>query len=147
MKPVLMTSGELASAASVNVETLRFYEREGLLPEPPRTSSGHRRYTRDALERIRMIKRGQELGFSLPDIAALLAAMEDPAAVCEDVCATVQVKIDHMDRLLRKLRSQRRRLVRLRDACPQTRPLRECSVVEELATPSPGDPLRDEEAG
>ena len=137
MKSVLMTSGELARAASVNVETLRFYEREGLLPEPQRTGSGHRRYDDAALERLRLIKRAQALGFTLPDVTALLTAMEDPAAVCEDVCATVQVKIDHVDRLLRQLRSQRQRLARLRDACPQTRPLRECPVVEELvAKPS-----------
>lgn len=135
MKPVLMTSGELARAASVNVETLRFYERQGLLPEPQRTGSGHRRYGEAALERLRLIKRAQSLGFSLPDISALLVAMEDPAAMCEDICATVQVKIDHVDRLLRRLRSQRQRLVRLRDACPQTRPLRECPVVEELVAP------------
>ena len=137
MKPVLMTSGELARAASVNVETLRFYEREGLLPEPLRTGSGHRRYGDGALARLRLIKRAQALGFSLPDIAALLTAMEDPTSVCEDVCATVQVKIDHVDRLLLQLRSQRRRLVRLRDACPHTRPLRECPVVEELVAPAP----------
>lgn len=135
MKPVLMTSGDLARAASVNVETLRFYEREGLLPEPQRTGSGHRRYGEAALERIRLIKRAQALGFTLPDIATLLTAMEDPAAMCEDVCATVQVKIDHLDRLLRHLRSQRQRLVWLRDACPQSRPLRECPVVEELVAP------------
>ena len=137
MKPVLMTSGELARAASVNVETLRFYEREGILPEPQRTGNGHRRYGDAALERLRLIKRAQSLGFSLPDITALLTAMEDPTAMCEDVCATVQVKIDHMDRLLRQLRSQRRRLVHLRDACPQTRPLSECPVVEELVAPDP----------
>ena len=135
MKPALMTSGELARAASVNVETLRFYEREGLLPEPERTGSGHRRYGDAALERLRVIKRAQAIGFSLPDIAALLEAMADPASMCEDVCRTVQVKIDHVDRLLRQLRGQRQRLVRLRDACPQTRPLRECPVVEELVAP------------
>jgi MerR family mercuric resistance operon transcriptional regulator len=121
------------------VETLRFYERRGLLPKPHRTPSGHRRYGEGARERLQLIKRAQTLGFSLPEIAALLDAMDDPRANCEDVCAVVQVKLDHVDRLLAQLRAQRRHLLRLRDACPQVRPLRECPVVEELvAKPTSG---------
>lgn len=127
-----MTSGELAKAAGVNVETLRFYERRRLLPKPRRTSSGHRRYDQPALERLQLIHRAQELGFSLPQISVLIAAFDDPEALCEDVCAQVQEKIDHVDRLLSRLRHQRKRLVSLRDACPQVRPLRDCPVVEEL---------------
>ncbi len=130
----LMSSGELARTAGVNVETLRFYERRGLLPKPGRTVSGHRRYGAETLERIQLIKRAQALGFSLPEIAALLDAMNDPRATCEDVCATVQVKLDHMDRLLAKLRVQRRRLLILRDACPHVLPFRECPVMEELVS-------------
>jgi DNA-binding transcriptional MerR regulator len=132
-----MTSGQLARAGGVNVETLRFYERRGLLPRPQRTTSGHRRYDAESLERLQLIKRAQGLGFSLPEIATLLDALRDPQSVCEDVCATVEAKIDHVNGLLAQLRAQRRRLVRLRDACPQTRPLRECPVVDELvARPS-----------
>ena len=127
-----ISSGQLAKAAGVNVETIRFYEREGLLPEPERTASGHRRYGEWAVERLLFIKRAQALGFSLPDIAALIEALDDPEADCQDVCAAVEAKIDHADRLLAQLRARRRRLVRLRDACPKTRPLRECPVVEEL---------------
>lgn len=132
MDQAWMSSGEVARAAGVNVETLRFYERRGLLPKPGRTVSGHRRYGAVTLERIQLIKRAQALGFSLPEIATLLEAMNDPQANCEEVCATVQVKLDHMDQLLVKLRAQRRRLLQLRDACPQVRPLRECPVIEEL---------------
>ncbi len=127
-----MTSSQLARAAAVNVETLRFYERHGLLSRPPRTANGHRRYGYEALERLQLIKRAQALGFSLPEVSALLEALNDPEAVCEDVCTTVQVKIEHLDRLLDRLRSQRRQLARLRDACPRTKPLRDCPVVEEL---------------
>lgn len=127
-----ISTGRLAKAAGVNVETLRFYEREGLLPQPERTASGHRRYGEWALERVLLIKRAQALGFSLPDIAKLIEAMDDPKADCQDVCAAVEAKIDQVNRLLVQLRARLRRLVRLRDACPQTRPLRECPVVEEL---------------
>ncbi len=128
----LLSSGELAKAAGVNVETLRFYERRGLLPKPRRTSSGHRRYDQPALDRLQLIRRAQELGFSLPEISVLITAFDDPEALCEDVCAQVQEKLDHVDRLLTRLRQQRKRLVSLRDSCPQVRPLRECPVVEEL---------------
>ena len=127
-----MTSGELARAARVNVETLRFYERRGLLPRPPRTSSGHRRYGAEALALVQLIKRAQGLGFSLPEIAGLIETLGDPTSDCEDVCETVAAKIDHVERLLATLRAQHRRLVRLRDACPRSGPLRECPAVEEL---------------
>ena len=132
-----ISTGRLAKAAGVNVETVRFYEREGLLPEPERTTSGHRRYGEWAVERLLFIKRAQALGFSLPNIAMLIDALDDPKADCRVVCAAVEAKIDHVNRLLAQLQARRRRLVRLRDACPQTRPLRECPVVEELvAKPS-----------
>lgn len=127
-----MTSGQLAKAAGVNVETLRFYERRGLLPTPERTPNGHRRYGEGALEQMRLIKRVQSLGFSLPDIEGLLAALEDPRASCRDVCATVQEKIDHLDRLLEQLRSQRRRLVQVLNSCPGPLPLRQSPVLAEL---------------
>ena len=141
MSQAPMSSGQIAKAAGVNVETLRFYERQGLLPRPERTASGHRRYGQEALDRLHLIKRAQELGFSLPDIAGLIEALHDPKAVCEDVCATVQAKIDHVNHLLAQLRARRQRLVRLRNACPQSRPLRECPVVEELVA-RPAAPRR-----
>ena len=136
MSQTAISTGQLAKAADVNVETVRFYEREGLLPEPERTASGHRRYGAWAIERLLLIKRAQALGFSLSDIAGLIEAMDDPSADCRDVCATVEAKVDHLDRLLTQLRARRRKLAKLRDACPQTRPLQECPDVEELVTKS-----------
>jgi MerR family mercuric resistance operon transcriptional regulator len=133
-----MSSGQLAKAVGVNVETLRFYERRGLLPAPERTASGHRRYGEETLELLRLIKRAQGLGFSLPDVGALLQAMEDPRSSCRDVCATVQEKIDHVNRLLEQLRSQRRHLVRVRNSCPDPLPLRRSPVLDELR----GNPQR-----
>jgi DNA-binding transcriptional MerR regulator len=132
MSQTPMSSGQLAKAGGVNVETLRFYERQALLPEPERTASGHRRYGAWAVERLVLIKRAQALGFSLADISDLIQAMDDPRADCQDVCAAMEAKIDNVNRLLARLRARRRRLVRLRDACPRTRPLRECPVVEAL---------------
>ena len=138
MERAFMTSGQLARAAGVNVETLRFYERRGLLAKPARTPSGHRRYQQEALELLQLIRRAQELGFSLPDIADLLEAMDDPDADCGDVCAVVQEKLAHVDSLLAQLRVRRTRLLRLRDACPEIRPLRESPVIEELVAKPAG---------
>jgi DNA-binding transcriptional MerR regulator len=63
-----LKTGELAKRAGVNIETLRFYERKGLLPEPPQRESGYREYPEESITRIRFIKRAQELGFSLDEI-------------------------------------------------------------------------------
>ena len=132
MEPESLSSGQLARAARVNVQTLRFYERRGLLPGPARSPGGHRRYGTDALSLLRLIRRAQDLGFTLAEIAELLALRADPAANCADVCAAVEAKLDHVERRLARLAEQRRRLRRLREACPTTRPLHDCPVVEEL---------------
>lgn len=85
--------GELADAAGVGVETLRFYEREGLLPTPPRKRSGYRQYPPDALARVLFIRRAKELGFTLKEIAELLELRVDPDKSCRDVRALARAKI------------------------------------------------------
>ncbi len=132
MEHASLSSGRLAKAAGVTVETLRFYERRGLLPPPARTASGHRRYGPEALDLVRLIKRAQGLGFTLPEVAELQRTLADPKATCRDVCAAVQLKLDHVDAEIARLESQRRRLRQLREACPRTRPLRDCPVIEDL---------------
>ncbi len=132
-----LSSGELAREAGVNVETLRYYERRGLLPRPTRTGSGHRRYDFEALSLLRLIKRGQEIGFTLAEIHELLRGLERPKAVCDDVCQVIEAKIGQVNQELARLHSQRERLSRLRAACPRTRPLRECPVIVELAGTTP----------
>ena len=127
-----LSSGQLARAAGVNVETLRFYERRGLLPAPARTVSGHRRYSGEALGLLRVIKRAQVLGFSLAEIGGLLGLRHEPGASCREACRAVRAKLDHVEHELARLRALRGRLQRLKDACPRTRPLKECPVIEEL---------------
>ncbi len=75
-----LTSGQLAKKSGVGVEALRFYEREGLLPEPARLASGYRQYPAGAVERVQFIRRAQLLGFQLKDIKELLALRDDPTA-------------------------------------------------------------------
>jgi len=127
-----LSSGELAREVGLNLETLRYYERRGLLPRPNRTASGHRRYEQEAVSLLRLIKRAQDLGFTLAEIRELLRGLERPKAVCGDVCRTIERKIGQLDQELERLKSQRKRLSHLRAACPRARPLRECPVVLEL---------------
>ena len=82
-----LTTGQVAKQAQVNIETVRYYERRGLIPEPPRRESGYRQYPRDMVARIQFIKRAQELGFSLKEIAELLSlrlAPNTPAIVIRE---------------------------------------------------------------
>ena len=137
MSQRFLSSGELAREAGVNVETLRYYERRGLLPRPVRTETGHRRYDAEAIALLKLIKRSQEIGFTLAEIGELLRELKRPKAVCDDVCQVIEAKISRVDQELARLRTQRGRLSRLRAACPRTRPLRECPVIVGLKEPTP----------
>ena len=137
MNPRRLSSGELARLAGVNPETIRYYERRDLLPRPSRTESGHRRYDPEAVSLLRLIKRAQDLGFTLAEIRDLLRGLERPQAVCNDVCEVLDGKIGQVDQELANLKARRQRLARLRAACPKTLPLRECPVIAELKDPRP----------
>src|SRR5919199_5139981 len=88
-----LTIGQIARRAGVGVETVRFYERQGLLEEPARKESGYRQYPEDVVARLRFIKRAKELGFSLKEIKELLALRVDPATTCAEVKARAQAKV------------------------------------------------------
>ena len=91
-----LRSGELAKRAGVNIETLRFYERKGLLPHPPRRGSGYREYPVESIRLIRFIKRAQELGFSLCEIRELLALRVRPGVTCAEVREKAEQKVDEV---------------------------------------------------
>lgn len=101
-----MTIGALAEAAGVNVATVRYYERRGIMPEPPRTPSGYRQYDMGMVDRIRFIRRTQDLGFTLEEIEGLLALRVDDPNACgaveqatRDRLAKVKEKIAELTRL------------------------------------------------
>jgi MerR family mercuric resistance operon transcriptional regulator len=131
-----LSSGELAREAGLNLETLRYYERRGLLPPPSRAESGHRRYDPESVSLLRHIKRAQGLGFTLAEIRDLIRGLESPKAVCDDICRAIEAKLSQLDRDLAMMRERRKRLQSLRAACPRTRPLRECPVIVELKQPT-----------
>ena len=129
--PVL--TGELARSAGVGVETVRFYmSGRGLLPQPPRSPSGYRQYPPDAVERIRFIRRAQELGFALGEIADLLALRVDEVAACSAVEARAREKLALVEGKMEKLRSLESALKRLVRACQAREPTSDCPILEEL---------------
>ena len=124
--------GKVAAQAGVNVQTLRYYERRGLLPKPGRSSVGQRLYRPEAVKRVCFIKRSQELGFSLAEIEELLHLRDDTSATCRDVLEATEAKIADVDRKLRDLRRIKRALVLLTKTCTKTGSARQCPILENL---------------
>jgi DNA-binding transcriptional MerR regulator len=120
-----VTIGVLAGMASVNVETVRYYERRGLLDRPPR-ESGFRKYTDKDLRRLEFIRSAKRVGFTLSEIKALIGAAE--AGCADEMLAAVRAKRDQIDRRLHDLMQQRRRLDMLIDGCAFGRP--ECVFLQ-----------------
>lgn len=110
-----LTIGELATAARVNVETIRYYEREGILPEPPRTASGYRQYSDVDRWRLAFIRRGKDLGFTLKDIAELLGAGEERSV--PEVLSLAEKRLALVERDLADLTRSRDQLRRLIETC------------------------------
>ncbi|MCI0462003.1 MAG: MerR family DNA-binding protein [Gemmataceae bacterium] len=130
MKP--LTIGQVARRAGVGIETVRFYERQGLLEEPPRKESGYRQYPADVVSRLRFIKRAKELGFSLREIKELLALRFDPDTTCAEIRQRATAKIADIEAKLRDLQRMKQALVKLTQACKGSGPLWECSILEAL---------------
>lgn len=130
-----MTRGALAKRAGCNIETVRFYERIGLMPEPPRTEGGHRIYGQDHLKRLTFICRSRELGFSVDAVRSLLNLVDGGG----DACAEVQaLTLDHARDIRRRiadLRRMERVLMDMARRC-DTGEVPECPIVEALSQPS-----------
>jgi MerR family transcriptional regulator, mercuric resistance operon regulatory protein len=110
-----LTLGGLAREAGVNPETIRYYERRGLLPEPPRTASGYRQYSPDDRDRLGLIRRAKALGFTLAEIGALLD--EGGSGSTSDVLAAARDKLAEVESRIEALTDQARRLRELLRAC------------------------------
>jgi len=127
-----MLIGTLAEAAGVGVETVRFYEREGLLPEPPRSASGYRLYDVDAVRRLRFIRGAKELGFTLAETKELLELRVTDTTGCDEVAARTRRKIARVDARIRELRRIRRSLRELVRACDENTETGECPILDAL---------------
>ena len=124
-----MKIGSVAEAAGVEVSTVRYYERRGLLAEPPRTASGYRQYDEAVIDRIRFVRQAQDLGFTLEEIEELLALrVEDPSS-CGLVEEATRAKLRSVDAKVRELSRLRGVLARLVRSCEARETTEECPVL------------------
>jgi len=130
MKP--LTIGQLAKRAEVGVETVRFYEREGLLDEPDRRASGYRQYDEDVVQRLQFIRRAKELGFTLKEIKELLSLKLDPSTTCADVKERAEAKIEGIEGKIRTLQRMKRALVKVTKSCSGSGPASECPILDSI---------------
>ncbi len=128
------TIAQLAQAAQVNPATVRYYERRGVLPKPPRNPSGHRQYAPDDLRRLRFIKSTQALGFSLTEIADLLSIRAEAGGSCRDVRQRIQSKMADVQKKIAALQKILEVLQQLETNCPGRGPLRNCPILAALDT-------------
>jgi MerR family mercuric resistance operon transcriptional regulator len=127
-----LTIGQVARSAGVGIETVRFYEREGLLQEPARKESGYRQYENDVVARLRFIRRAKELGFSLKEIKELLVLRVDPATSCAEVRKRAESKISDVEEKIEDLQRIKQALKKLTTACSGRGPIGECPILEAL---------------
>jgi len=126
----MLSIGQLAAAAGVGVETIRYYQRRGLLEEPEKPPGGQRRYQADCAKRVRFVKRAQALGFTLDEIAALLSLNE--ACACAETHELAVWKLDLINRKLADLAAMRDALARLVSACESGDGSAGCPIIRAL---------------
>lgn len=138
------TVGQVAKRSGVGIETVRFYERQGLLDEPERRESGYRQYGDDDVAVLRFIRRAKQLGFTLKEIKALLALRLDGSATRSDVRAQATAKIADIEDRIRDLRRVRDALAVLTATCHGDGPATDCPILEALnGEQSDGEDRRD----
>ena len=124
--------GAVAQQAGVNLQTIHYYERRGLLPKPPRTESNYRAYPEDTVPRVRFIRRAQELGFTLKEIKELLSLRATPQARCADVRQRAEIKVRDIDDKVRTLQAMRKGLTKLIGECSGKGRVSACPILEAL---------------
>ena len=127
-----MRSSDVAKAAGVNVQTLRYYERRGLVPEPSRRASGYREYEPGTVQRVGFIKRAQQLGFTLDEVTELLDLRDAAGRARPGAQALGAAKIATIDEKLRQLGAMRAALTQLINACACDLTSLECPIIEAL---------------
>jgi len=128
----MLNSGTLARRAGVNKQTIRYYERIGLIEPAPRNDSGYRVYSEDVVDRIRFIQRSKDLGFQLAEIEELLNLRIDRRTNCNRVREKAHEKREEVREKIRTLRRMEKVLGELIDSCAQRTPTTTCPILESL---------------
>jgi MerR family copper efflux transcriptional regulator len=136
----ILSIGQVAQRAGIGVETVRFYERKGLLEEPPRRASGYRQYSEQVVTRLHFIQRAKLLGFSLKEISELLRLRVDAQMSCDEVKQRTEAKIAEVERKLVELQRMRQALLQVHSLCIGPGPTSACPMLEALAQQEPLDP-------
>lgn len=132
-----LTIGQLAKATSVSVETIRYYERRELLERPERPPSGYRAYPQTYIERIKFIKRAQDLGFTLNEIGELLALSAKQNSTCSDVKQKTEAKLQKIRQKIQELRAMQQALESMSSTCSgDSRPTSDCTILELMSNHS-----------
>jgi Hg(II)-responsive transcriptional regulator len=127
-----LTIGRLAKQAGLGIETVRFYERQGLIEPPPRTDSNYRIYPEEEVNRLKFIKRAKDLGFTLKEIKELLELQNDPHATKADIKKRTVGKIDDIKKKVLDLVKIQEALEHLAGSCDGHGPLNECPILDAL---------------
>ncbi len=128
-----VTIGQLAARSGVGVETIRFYERKGIITQPARPANGYRKYDDQIAERIRFVQQAQELGFTLKEIKQLLSLRVDPRTSCAKVKSKAEEKIVDIDAKIAALRRMRGALVEITKTCSGAGPTSECPILDSMS--------------
>lgn len=126
------TIGSVGRRAGVGIDTIRYYERAGLLPPPQRRASGYRDYGDAAIEQLRFIRRAKDLGFTLDEIRELLALSSDRERGVRNVKCRAEARLAGIEERIRELQKVRRGLKQLIAACPGHGPLEHCPILRAL---------------
>ena len=127
-----LSIGALARGSDTKVPTIRYYEESGLMPAPPRTQGGQRRYTEAHLERLKFIRHARDLGFTIEDILELLRLSAHPDSPCDAVDALTAKHLREVESKIKRLQSLKRELTRMIGACANGA-LKDCRIIGTLA--------------
>ena len=133
-----MQIGDLAKQTGCDVETVRYYEKAGLLPAPSRSSAGYRLYLPEHRERLQFIRHCRSLQMGIPDIRVLLQFQAEPAGNCQGVNELLDHHIAQIQVQMRTLQSLEEQLIRLRHQCQQPHRVQECGILQNLNDAGPG---------
>lgn len=134
-----MKIGELARQANTTPETIRFYEKKGLLPAPERTEGNYRHYHHGHLDRLRFIRNCRSLDMNHEEIRALIALSEQPAARCDAVNELLNEHIGHVESRIEELRQLKTQLTQLSRRCQNSRTMDDCGILQGLTDLQPDD--------